>query len=398
MVSFVYAGHKFAWATESRKTAQALFRCTELGNCAQNQTKVVIIPSDSFTGPVEGGDIGGEAIYAFSTLEALRNMGYSVFFAHNTEAATQLYHMFGALVKMVLIEGSQVKDCFESETYVRSPENPAGIPAWRIFSFFFWGFAAHPLGAKWTINPEDYTSDNTYVGYSIQKQCAKYPFVAHAQRSRKVYILAKFLKFFSPESCAWPPDFFDAAANTLGVSFTMGSFNLNSELSPEDLTRLASSIENVGLLGRDEFYGRLSNSVALVGLGDPRTSPTPYEALCFGVPFINPVVQWDPDHPTDRSKWYRLNEVSAPYVYHVFKSERDGFVNAIKDAIAHPIESYVLERMKISSVEYRLGQILEHDWRAEAVEVVKVKDRAHTEEWETCRRLISQASCDRIIL
>jgi hypothetical protein len=35
--------------------------------------------------------------------------------------------------------------------------------------------------------------------------------------------------------------------------------------------------------------------------------------------------------------------------------------------------SYVLERMKIGSVEYRLGKILEHDWRAEAAELLQAR-------------------------
>jgi hypothetical protein len=85
-----------------------------------------------------------------------------------------------------------------------------------------------------------------------------------------------------------------------------------------------------------------------------------------------------------------LHHLSAPHVYHVFKGDRESFVQAIEDAVDNPIQrsarilqsysrslnltsihfeifdSYVLERMKMSSVEHRLGKILEHDWRAEA--------------------------------
>jgi hypothetical protein len=75
----------------------------------------------------------------------------------------------------------------------------------------------------------------------------------------------------------------------------------------------------------------------------------------------------------------------------VFLGDRDGFVNAIKSAAENPIErsvvalnlwipptedihSYVLERMKIGSVEYRLGKILEHDWKTEAAKLLKARE------------------------
>ncbi|KAJ7740869.1 hypothetical protein B0H14DRAFT_3167857 [Mycena olivaceomarginata] len=206
---------------------------------------------------------------------------------------------------------------------------------------------------------------NSYLGYNIETQCSRYPFIPHSGRKRQAYILAKFLNFFTPERRAWQPDFFDAAADATRVSFVMASVELSDmpKLRPGEL--------------QDEFYHILSHSVALVGVGHPEISPTPYDALCLGVPFVNPIVAWDTNDPNDRTRWTTqhdlLVEFSAPYVYHVFKGDRDGFVNAIKSAAENPIESYVLERMKIGSVEYRLGKILEHDWRAEAAELLQAR-------------------------
>ncbi|KAJ7485671.1 hypothetical protein FB451DRAFT_62866 [Mycena latifolia] len=319
----LYPEQKYEWITENQKAAHGLFRCLEHENCAQNQTKVVIIASVNFRIPLQRGYIGGEAIWAMSTFRALKNMGYTVLFTLDMDSSFQLYHIFANLVKMVIANPEDATRCFNQTTCIRSAENPAGIPAWKIFSFLWWPYSVNPLGAKWTLHPEDYQHNgqalNTYLGYTIEPQCSKYPFVPHSQREPQVYILAKFLKFFLPANRAWPPEFFDAATNATGMSFVMASKDQagSPKLSPGDL---ATSITNVGPVTQDQFYDLLSKSVALVGVGNPALSPTPYDAMCLGVPFINPVSGWDKKNPTDRSKWATqhnmLRSLSPPYVYH----------------------------------------------------------------------------------
>ncbi|KAJ7740871.1 hypothetical protein B0H14DRAFT_477129 [Mycena olivaceomarginata] len=379
MAPTLYSDHKYSWINENQKTTYALFHCISRGDCAQNQTKVVLIAQFDFIDPMEGGFIGGEAIWAGSTIRALDNMGYSVLYARNLDTAGQLYTIYGHLVKMVIASPGDIEHCVGEERCARTAANPAGIPLWKFFAFHFWSQAAHPLGSKWTLSPEDYHT-NSYLGYSIEAQCSRYPFILHSERKRQAYILAKFLNFFTPEQRAWQPDFFDAAANATRVSFVMASVELSDmpKLRPGELSPSIENIARAGeLFSQDEFYHILSHSVALVGVGHPEISPTPYDALCLGVPFVNPIVAWDTNDPNDRTRWTTqhdlLIEFSAPYVYHVFKGDRDGFVNAIKSAAENPIESYVLERMKIGSVEYRLGKILEHDWRAEAAELLQAR-------------------------
>ena len=55
-------------------------------------------------------------------------------------------------------------------------------------------------------------------------------------------------------------------------------------------------------------------------------------------------MQWDKDNPSDRSQWLTqhpvLERLHPPYNYNVFRGDVDGFVQAIKDAISHPIERY----------------------------------------------------------
>jgi len=48
---------------------------------------------------------------------------------------------------------------------------------------------------------------------------------------------------------------------------------------------------------------RRSGAIRGSGIGKPIVSPTPYDALCMGVPFINPVMKWSSDAPEDRSSW-----------------------------------------------------------------------------------------------
>ncbi|KAJ7437075.1 hypothetical protein B0H11DRAFT_2108369 [Mycena galericulata] len=365
------------WITENQKNTIALFKCIgQQSSCGQNQTKVVIIVAADFIGAMEGGHIGGEAISAFSTRRALDNMGYSVLFAPNLERAVQLYHIFDNLVKMVIMDAGQTDDCwFSHGSCRRTDENPTGIPVWKIFTFHFWIDARNPLGEKWTLSPEPYQpfgrAPNTFLGYSIEAQCRMHRFIPHSERNPQAYILAKFLQFFRPDGRAWPPEFFDLASNSTGLSFLIGARENDSPLL------LAASIKNLGPLKQDDFYGVLSKSVVLIGMGDPVTSPTPYDALCLGVPFINPIRQWDAKNPDKRSKWHTqhdmLKHLSPPYVYNVFKDDREGFLQAIRDAQAHPIESLVLDRMKMESVEHRLGAILEHDWRSEAADLLQKK-------------------------
>lgn len=80
--------------------------------------------------------------------------------------------------------------------------------------------------------------------------------------------------------------------------------------------------------------------------------------------------QWDTENPTDRSRWASqhppLARLDPPYVYNVFQDDVEGFVSAVIGAIKNPIPSFVLDDMKIKSVETRLDAILSKDWEGEA--------------------------------
>ncbi|KAJ7870430.1 hypothetical protein B0H13DRAFT_2350389 [Mycena leptocephala] len=324
---------------ENQRTIAALFGCLERGNCSENQTKVVILAAGPFLGLLHG-ENGGEAIWANSTLIALQRLGYSYLYSINGEHPNQLYNMFRPLVSAILVDATDANSCFRNERCVLSERNPHGIPAWKIFSFHFWNSPDNPLGRKWTLSPEDYRgthyiemhqradergtaewANNTYLGYSIEPQCARQPFIPHQDRPWKAYVLAK-------------------EAGGRGIQFMAG---VRERVLPEFFP---SNITNLGF-SSTEFYTRLAESRVLVGVGTPVTSPTPYEALCLGVPFINPILHWDPDNPADKTRW-----------------------EAQHTPLMHLDPPFVLEDMRMSAVEARLAAILATDWKAEAVKLL----------------------------
>ncbi|KAJ7699014.1 hypothetical protein B0H17DRAFT_978024 [Mycena rosella] len=331
---------------------------------------------------MRGGN-GGEEIWADSTMRAMRNLGYTVLYAASLPEAVHLYHIIPDLVKIVIVNDWDSFKCdADKQGCVQSEQNPTGIPLHKIFSFYFWPFPRHPLGQRWVLAPEPFAlqpdpnlvSNNTYLGYSIEADCALTPFVPPAARPAHAWVLAKLLRYLQPaRGASWVKADFDAAAHRTGVTFALGAGLSNDEAEADRVALeegLPDSHINYGRMQKAEFMGKVAQTKVLVGVGLPLISPTPYNALCLGVPFINPLDGWDEANPDDTTKYHGQHAMMAfmkpPYVYNVRKGDRDGFVNAVAAALANPIESYVPERMRMSAVEARLAEIVDHDWEAEA--------------------------------
>lgn len=80
-------------------------------------------------------------------------------------------------------------------------------------------------------------------------------------------------------------------------------------------------------------------------------------------------LQWDINDPKNRHKWVSqhsmLKYLDPPYVYNVYKDDKEGFVDAIQDALDDPIGRYIEPRMELKAVQDRLADILERDWEEE---------------------------------
>lgn len=254
------------------------------------------------------------------------------------------FRRFPDLVKAVILEGADSKRCFDDSKCIKTPTHPLGIPVWKMFSFHFWTGAEHPLGNRWTLSPENYpilapgnSKDNFYLGYSIERTCVKKPFIPGDDRPMQAYVLAKQLSYFTDKNYMWkgvslvPPFALDLVAGMR-----------NDTKGP---STIPDGINNLGQLDQQDFYEQLSMSRVLIGIGNPRLSPSPYDALCMGVPFINPIFNWNGDDPQDRNSWDTQHDglkfQEPPYVYHVKRGDGEGLWAAVKEAMDHPIPRFV---------------------------------------------------------
>lgn len=101
-----------------------------------------------------------------------------------------------------------------------------------------------------------------------------------------------------------------------------------------------------------------------------RRSPSPYDALCQGVPFLNPILEHDDRNPEDRTQWQTqhngVKHLDPPYVYNVYAHDTEGFVEAIGSALATPIGSTIVARMRQDEVDKRVQAILSANFKGHA--------------------------------
>ncbi|KAI0037152.1 hypothetical protein K488DRAFT_75486 [Vararia minispora EC-137] len=363
--------------------------CMFEGTCKKNQNAqctftVVILASYHFRGALAGW-VGGEDVWCLirNQMQSLKSLGYTYLFAFDTDHVVRLYQMFPSLVVAIIMEPDKQDECFNNEfDCVKSFHNPYGIPIWKILAFHFWTDARGPLGANWTLSPEPYHMEghkpNTFLGYSIEPSCDSRAFVPHLERYDRAYIMTKRLQYLFESDNAWPPDFYEAAAKELEIDFVLGAANEKvfgkdgREIRPRNI--LPKGVKNLGKLELPEFLDELSKSQVLVGVGLPFTSPTPYEALCLGVPFINPIKSWDRHDPENRYKWEVQHGIlkfwNPPYVYNVFKGDKQGFIDAIRSALENPIDSFVIDHMRMHALETRVQEILTKNYRGMASDIL----------------------------
>ncbi|KAL0952646.1 hypothetical protein HGRIS_006890 [Hohenbuehelia grisea] len=345
-----------------------LFACAMHNSCRENQTSVVLLSSPHFAGSIEG-KVSGEDIWAASALRGLQEMGYTTLFAPRNEEMAGTYRRYPALIKAVILEGSDSEQCFNNPRCIKTATHPLGVPAWKMFSFHFWTGSSHPLGNAWTLSPENFpvlspgnSKDNFYLGYSIERQCMKIPITPSQQRPMQGYVFAKQISYFYDRQFAWPGMLWEPPFELKLFAGMRNDTDYASEI-PEGIT-------NLGILPKRDFYEQLGKSRVLIGVGKPTLSPSPYDALCMGVPFINPILDWSKDHPDDRARWSAQHDTlkyeDPPYVYNVKKGDEDGLWEAVRQALDNPIDRYIIPAMRMDALKARLSVLVESDWRSKA--------------------------------
>lgn len=258
----------------------------------------------------------------------------------------------------------------------------------------FWNGPMGPLGRPFTVVPEPYhlwnsfserEGKNVYIGYSVERTCMKTPYVQYSERPRQAYILAKVLSYFQlPDYLLSDPsgnnathltdDFYAKLAEEIDMKWIA---SIRNDVKPEG-SLPPPGITQLERLDRPAFQRKIAQSRLVLGIGRPALSPTPYEALCLGVPFINTIHGWDRNDPENRTKWWGQHDALShldlhePYVYHVKMRDREGLKRAVKSAMDTPIPRYIPPRMKMSAVVDRVKDFLETDWRPTAKRQMEV--------------------------
>ncbi|KAF8998237.1 hypothetical protein BDQ17DRAFT_1328891 [Cyathus striatus] len=336
---------RFTW---NYKTMLDLQTCVALKNCGPNQQKVAILAAHWFEEAYFLGFRGGEGIWALS---------------------------------MIVVRNNP-KDCYTSNSCIKSQQNPRGIPAWKIFDFDYFPniFGKNPnefLDARWilsalpnTVNP----GSDHYIGFSQETTCTQYPVIPLSERANTIWLFMKQLTYIYVPSFAWSVADFHNLIRDLSMSITggwaieEGYMRYRTSLGPddklEDIADPVNGIFNLGVLDQPGFLDNLRKARVMLAIGDPRWSPSPFEALCLGVPVVHPY--WKHEDGAIEYQNGFLAQYGPPYVYHVEAHNYQQLHDAIKVASETPINRFIPKIMTEAALRDRLVNLMETNWRSEA--------------------------------
>ncbi|CED83534.1 hypothetical protein [Phaffia rhodozyma] len=354
------------WKHHNRHTLSALLTCLLLENCRPNQDKLVILEDWDYM-QAYSGTPGGERIWSRSVLRTFDLLGISYAYARDLSFVQSIYSMFPNQTKAILLSQQDLEACWNDWGCVMDGKNTLGLPIELLYSAQFFGHkGGNPFGAKWTITPEkyDYTDPETYIGYSIEEECAVAPIIPHHERPKQVWVLGKHTTYLSSSHFPYSRDIFQKASAKLGVEF-VGAFDSWNGEEASTMPGLRNLLLAPGShhLNKEEFEQQLKNSLAIVGLHDPLVSPTPWYGLCFGTPFINPaeisVDGQGHSHVRD-SQHFTAGALGEPHVYNVERYNDEAFISNLRRAI-QPHDRFIPPFMRQSVLSRRVLDWIDSD-------------------------------------
>lgn len=142
--------------------------------------------------------------------------------------------------------------------------------------------ARNPLGEQFTLSPSP-LNNNTLLSYSIEPSCRRIPLLSPHERAHppQAYLLAKQGTYFLEGQFVWSIPYFGHLRRSLGINI-IGGMNNDNETIAAQFDR--AGVTNYGRMDKMKFYEKLGQSFVLLGVGKPRISPSPWDALCMGVP------------------------------------------------------------------------------------------------------------------
>ncbi|KAJ6583502.1 hypothetical protein DFH09DRAFT_1144632 [Mycena vulgaris] len=281
--------------------------------------------------------------------------------------------------------------CFQdTEHCMLSAQNPDGVPLHKLFAFTFWGslpssgkwlppigapsWSFNPLGREWNLVPYQMPESHFFLGYHYEG-CQALPYVPYAERTDQIVVIAKKSSYFHPTTnpLAFPPGFYTRLNNALN-SANNSNYTLISNALIDEGFLVPEGLTDSGLLPQKEYDLMLSDTKSLLGIGRPLISPTPYAALCRGVPVVLPYSSKSgcPAWP-GVGDWCAFVEgghqhgpaaaLGEPWVYVVdVDGSEEEIIETIGRAVRTPIEPFEPEEMKILAVRHRLLDYFEIDW------------------------------------
>ncbi|CED84726.1 tpt-domain-containing protein [Phaffia rhodozyma] len=375
--------------------------CLRNATCPHETTRIVLLQY-SYYKFADGSSTRGEDLWAISVLDSLDRLGYTSIMVN--EYATDLmnwHRVFEDYVAVYIVEtipntGTKgFYHCLLSNECIRRPTFPKGIPLGKVLVQNWWETTpdpsvpdypptlasltsnVHPLGGKWIMTPYEF-GDHFYLGYTVTCDGEVVP---PEERDPRALFLAKQASYFyggvgSPGESAYPRDHYTDLSQKTGLDFTLVAPDTSAGIGdqhpvPEGVV-LYPLEKGRETLERKAYESLVAKSTVMVGLGFPGCSPSPYYALCKGVPFINP-------HQVDappQSEWHKTNSIfrwqsyqhgplaaySAPYVYNVPYDDTVALERALLAAKENPIGSFVPEEMKSYQMDQRVRKLMETDW------------------------------------
>lgn len=141
----------------------------------------------------------------------------------------------------------------------------------------------NPLGKEFTLSPF-IRNDNFHLSLSIEPTCRTIASLRPSQKPKvkHAYLLSKEMRYLVDEPAfSWTIPGLAGIQQRLGIKILGGIKNDRPEVAKH---YEESGLTNLGALNKADFYHQLQMSSVLVGIGRPRISPSPWDALCMGVP------------------------------------------------------------------------------------------------------------------
>lgn len=127
---------------------------------------------------------------------------------------------------------------------------------------------------------------NRFLPLSIEPTCRQIPFIPPHLKPNppQAYLFGKYAHYFTesfPRS-AWKISWLEELHDELNISLVGGFIDDDAET----YRRLNGSakIFDRGFMSMSVFNSEVSKSFVMIGAGAPGQSPSPWDALCLGVP------------------------------------------------------------------------------------------------------------------